>query len=781
MATRKPSRSRRKKTTSRKSRSRRKPAKSWVRRHPILGILALVFVGFALWVLYLDMQITRTFEARRWDLPAQIFAQPLELYQGRALRGADLAGQLRALGYRQVDEVQRPGQFRRQGNRFDVYRRAAVFWDERQPARRFSLSIANDTVARLAGPGSSTPGLIRLDPLMIGSIFAAHGEDRLILAPDELPGMLTDTLRLIEDRRFDDHFGIDLRAVLRAAWVNLRAGGIRQGGSTLTQQLVKSYFLTNERSFRRKAREAVMAVLLELRFSKQEILTAYSNEIYLGQDGARAIHGFGLASQFYFAKPLAELAPAEVALLVAIVRGPSYYSPTRFVDRVRERRDRILNLMAVEQLIDDEALSIALAQPVAVAGRNAERASYYPAFVDVVRRQLARDYSADDLQRIGLRIFTTLDPLSQQLASQHLRTHLQSLADGTPATSNLEGAVVLVDPRLGEVLAVVGGRDRVGTGFNRALDARRQVGSLIKPVVYLAALQTGDWHLASMVDDEPLSMSGDDGRLWEPQNFSGEFEGSMPIARALIESVNVASVRLGSQVGVRRVAATLARLGGPALQNPFASLLLGAVEMTPIEVANVYTSLASDGLRAPLRTVREVVSADGDTLQRYPLTVSTVAGTDALFQLQTALREVMRSGTGRGATATLAPGMVTAGKTGTTNDFRDAWFAGFSRDRLAVVWVGNDDNSPTSLTGSRGALPVWSALMRDVALQGLTFSVPADTELVWINLLNGRASREECENAAALGLPAGTKVAQDDGCAGNSLGSRALQWLRDTF
>lgn len=758
---------------------RRKPSRSWARRHPWLTAGAALTVVFALWVLSLDLRITRTFETRRWDLPARVHAQPLELYAGAPLSADQLEQHLRQLGYLRVAEVSTAGQYRRRGGAFDVFRRAALFWDGEESPQRVRLTVDGGAVSMLREHGGNALTVLRLDALVIGSIFPAHGEDRQVLTPDAIPPLLSDTLRLVEDRRFDSHFGIDVRAVLRAALANIRAGGIRQGGSTLTQQLVKSYFLTNERSFRRKFREAVMAVLLELRYSKDEILTAYINEIYLGQDGARAIHGFGLASQYYFARPLGELDAAQIAMLVAIVRGPSYYQPQRFTERVRERRDRILNMMAEASLIDAAGRDAAIAAPIAVASRLDGAASYFPAFVDVVRRQLARDYSADDLQERGLNVFTTLDPLAQAQAQRHLSEHLQRLANGNDALASLQGAVVLVEPRLGEVLALVGGRDRVSNGFNRAIDARRQIGSLVKPVVYLTALQSGDWHMASIIEDAPLSMAQEDGSLWQPANFSASFDGDMPLVRALAESVNVATVRLGLQLGIKRVAETLERLGGPQLQQPFASLLLGAVEMTPVDVANLYTSLASDGLRPPLRAVREVVTKDASRVQRYPLTIDTVAGSDALFQLNSAMRQVMLRGTGR--SAGLPAGLATVGKSGTTNDFRDAWFAGYSADRLAVVWVGNDDNSPTGLTGSRGALPVWAAVMRDVARESVRLSPPRGSTLAFVDYYTGTQSREGCEEAVSLGLPASTTLQRGARCTRNGFAGKALQWLKDTF
>lgn len=735
---------------------------------------------FLLWVLSLDYRITRTFETRRWDLPARVYAAPSELYVGREVSADQLESQLRQLGYRSDAAAAVPGTYRRAGNRLRVHRRAARFWDGRESASLFEMRFSGGTIASIQNRDGATVSIARLDPLMIGSVFAAHGEDRLVLAPDEVPALLRDTLVLVEDRRFDNHFGIDIRAVVRAAIANIRAGRVTQGGSTLTQQLVKSYFLTNERSYSRKFREAIMSILLEIRFDKQDILTAYINEIYLGQDGGRAVHGFALASQFYFAKPLPELDAAEIAMLVAIVRGPSFYEPNRFAERVRDRRDRILQSMYDTGIVSESELARSLAKPIRVASRDAERANYHPAFVELVRRQLARDYAPDDLQKVGLQIHTTMDPMAQAAAQSALGQHIDRLRQEGAATKAVQGAVVVVDPRLGDIHALIGSRERVGSGFNRALDARRQIGSLIKPVVFLAALQSGDWHMGSVVEDEPLSIAGDDGALWAPQNFSGEFQGTMPLYRALVESVNVATVRLGLAVGVRAVADSLARLGGPVLQQPYPSLLLGAVEMAPIEVALVYMGLASDGLRPPLRAVREVVSADGGTVTRYPFEVDTIAGSDVLYQLQTALRQVMVRGTGRSAAKAL-PTLAMAGKTGTTNDFRDAWFAGFTGDRLAVVWVGNDDNSPTGLTGSRGALPVWTKLMASLSNSGMRLIPPQQSRQVLLHYPTGGETNDRCDDAVAIGVPINTTLKADRQCKSAPVAERALRWLKDTF
>ena len=424
--------------------------------------------------------------------------------------------------------------------------------------------------------------MFRLDPPVVGSVFPVHGEDRLVLSPADVPPLLRAGIKLIEDRRFDAHRGVDAYGLLRALWANLRARRVVQGGSTLTQQLVKNYFLSDEQTIGRKATEAVMAMRLEARYSKEEILVAYLNEVYLGQDGARAVHGFGLASEYYFAKPLAELDVGELALLIGLVKGPSFYDPRKHPDRARSRRNLVLQMLADAHLIDPATAKRSAADPLALRPPGG---SYVPAYLDLVRRHLKRDYAEADLAAAGLAVYTSLDPRAQGAAELALTSHLKRLdAAGRVRGASLEGAVIVAEPNSGDVVAVVGGREVGADGFNRALDARRPIGSLVKPAVYFAAIETGRYNAATVIEDAPIELKLGDGSIWAPQNFEHQTYGRVPMARALAESMNLATVRLGLDIGLPRVAETLQRLGleaRPAL-NP--SLLLGTVEMTPLEV-----------------------------------------------------------------------------------------------------------------------------------------------------------------------------------------------------
>ncbi|MCM2312332.1 MAG: transglycosylase domain-containing protein, partial [Steroidobacteraceae bacterium] len=383
----------------------RKKLSAQVRRTMQRGIavLALLLLVAAIAVVaVLDRRVTAQFEGRRWTLPARVYAQPIDLYAGQQLSAQRFADELERLGYLAVAKPARPGTYRRSGDQVSVFVREFRFADGPQAARALRLGFAGDSISGIRDAAGSEVPVARLDPLLIGSIFPIHGEDRIVVAPDEVPALLPEALKAVEDRKFETHHGVNPLAILRALFVNVRAGQIEQGGSTLTQQLVKSYFLDSRRTLRRKAEEAVMAFILESRFEKADIMNAYINEIYLGQDGRRAVHGFGLASQFYFGKPLAELNLSEIALMVAIVRGPSYYDPRRHAERALERRNLVLRVLAEQGVVSAEDADAAAKKPLGVAEAGRKGGSFYPAFLDLVRRQLRRDYDESDLTEAGL-------------------------------------------------------------------------------------------------------------------------------------------------------------------------------------------------------------------------------------------------------------------------------------------------------------------------------------------------------------------------------------------
>jgi penicillin-binding protein 1B len=756
------------------------------RRFFWLGLLAVVLAAgtaATFYVLYLDHLVVTQFEGRRWTLPAQVYAAPLELYAGAGLSGTDLEHELQRLQYRRVDRLEHPGTYRIQGTRIDVALRAARFADESRPASILSIVATDKGIASVRDSDGKDLPIVRLEPLLIGSIFPIHGEDRIVVTPQEVPTLLPQALTTVEDRKFYSHHGVDPTAIMRALWENVRAGQIEQGGSTLTQQLVKSYFLDPRRTLGRKVREAIMAVSLDSHFSKADLMNAYINEIFLGQDGDRAIHGFGLASQFYFGKPLSELDLHEVALLVAIVRGPTYYDPRRHPDRVRARRDMVLKLMAERGIVKQADALAAEKRPLGVTSRAA--GAYFPAYLDFVRRTLRRDYHEQDLTEAGLRVYTSLEPRAQEQAEKALERELARLDKQKKyPDAKLEGAVVVTSPQSGDVIAIVGSRNVGYDGFNRALDARRAMGSLVKPFIYLTAFETGRYNAATVVQDAPLAIKLANGTVWKPENFTRQTLGPVPVVHALAESLNLATVGVGMDVGLPKIIETLGRFGleRPPAQVP--AILLGAIDVTPMEVAQLYNGLANGGFHTPLRAVRAVISADGKPLKSFPLEVTPVAAPDVVYEVDRMMEQVMEKGTGRAARAVLPANLVVAGKSGTSSDYHDNWFAGFSGSHLAVVWVGYDDNLPTGFTGSSGALPIWARLMAGLGTTSWDAPMPESLAETWIDFSSGLRVDKTCsdDNAVPIAVPVGTELPMKPGCGGSSLQSiveRAGEWIRD--
>jgi penicillin-binding protein 1B len=768
-----------------------RPKRRWLFRVALYGTLGGLIVTVA-YAAYLDFTVRTQFEGKRWAVPARVYARPLELYQGMSL-GPDLfATELQVLRYREVSgSPSSPGSYRRSGGEFRLVTRPFTFLDGQETAVAVRAVFRDGRLAALErADDGRVLDLVRLDPALIGGIYPAHNEDRILVQLAEVPPRLIDALIAVEDRRFHEHHGVAPRAIARAMLVNLRAGSTVQGGSTLTQQLVKNFYLSNERTLGRKLNEAIMAVLLDWHYEKGEILEAYLNEVYLGQDGQRAIHGFGLASQFYFEQPIGELKLHQAALLVALVRGPSYYDPRRNPERAQRRRDLVLDLLVEQGVVGAAEARLAKDQPLGVARRAPSGVTPYPAFLDLVRRQLRRDYRDEDLTSEGLRIFTTLDPLVQRSAEAATATRVGALErrQGLPA-GKLEAAAVVASTAGGEVLAVVGGREPGFAGFNRALDAARPVGSLVKPAVFLAALSRPQHYtLATLVDDGPLSVRMSDGSTWTPSNFDRQHHGAVPVYTALANSYNLSTARIGLSVGLPEVMHTLRRMGVARELNPYPSLLLGATALPPIEVAQMYQSLASGGFHTPLRAIRGVLTADGQPLSRYPLTVQQGFDPAPVYLVNTALQKAVEEGTGRSLAAAF-PGLGIAGKTGTTDGFRDSWFAGFTGDLLAVVWMGADDNTPTGLTGASGALQVWSELMRPLAPKPLRLVRPANVELTWVDPALALRTDAACTPAVELPFISGTAPQGVTPCAAgrretHGVGDaveKTIDWIRGIF
>ncbi|WP_018872442.1 penicillin-binding protein 1B [Thioalkalivibrio sp. ALJ16] len=750
--------------SSSRSRKRSTPRRGRIRR--LLGaggwtLTGLLLAGVAVGGFYvhqLDREIRERFEGQRWALPARVYARPLELYAGRPLTAEALETELRALNYRETPDGAGPGEFRIDDSSARLTTRPFVFGDGPEPAHSVRLRLSGGRVQSVSDQSSGrNVDLMRVEPLLIGSIYPTHGEDRILVDIDEVPRELIGALLAIEDRRFMSHRGIDPVGIGRAAVANLRAGRTVQGGSTLTQQLVKNFYLTRDQTLTRKLNEAVMALLLEYRYDKREILEAYLNEVFLGQAGERAIHGFGQAAQFYYQRPLNELRLDQLALLVGLARGASYYDPRRFPERAKQRRDRVLEAMADTGLAERGRVERALATGLDVSPVMPEGRSRFPAFLDLVRRELRADYADEDLRSDGLRIFTTMDPVVQLRLEERLVQGVDAVVRERGEGGRLEGlqaAAVVTDPQSGEVLGVVGDRNPRYPGFNRAVEAQRQVGSVIKPFVYLAALTNPRrYTLATLLDDSAFTLQLPHGEPWTPRNFDREYRGQVTAWEALVQSYNVATVRLAEDIGVSQVVSLLQTLGLQRNPAPLPSLALGAIELSPLEVAGLYQALANGGYATGTRVIRDVLDQDDAVLSHYGLALQGAVADGSVRVLTHALHDSTREGTGRRIDARLN-GQVVAGKTGTTSNFRDSWFAGFDDRHVAVVWLGMDDNRPTGLTGGVSAAPVWAEIMDGIGVQSLRLEGHPGIEYQGVDLASGlRVDNDDHACEAVKTLP----------------------------
>ncbi|PVZ12556.1 MULTISPECIES: penicillin-binding protein 1B [unclassified Pseudomonas] len=770
-------------TRTRSSRKSKKNAPSrlrtwlgWALKLSLVGLVVLA--GFAV---YLDAIVQEKFAGKRWSIPAKVYARPLELFAGQKLAQKDFLTELDALGYRRVSSVAGPGDASVNGSTVVLNTRGFQFYEGLEPARQVRVRFSGDFVAQVDGAGGDKLPVARLEPLMIGGIYPKNLEDRILIKIDQVPPYLLDTLVAVEDRDFYHHFGVSPKGIVRAMWVNASSGRMRQGGSTLTQQLVKNFYLTNERSITRKVTEAMMAVLLEMHYSKREILEAYLNEVFVGQDGQRAVHGFGLASQFFFGQPLSELKLHQVALLVGMVKGPSYYNPRRYPERALERRNLVLDLLQEQGVATPEAVAAAKKMPLGVTQQGSLGDSSFPAFVDLVKRQLRDDYRDEDLTEEGLRIFTSFDPILQMKAEGAILDTFQRFK-GRKGVDQIESSMVVTNPESGEVQAIVGSRVPGFAGFNRALDAVRPIGSLVKPSVYLTALeQPSKYTLTTWIKDEPFSVKGADGQVWTPQNYERNANGTIFLYQGLAHSLNLSTARLGLDLGVPKVFDTIHKLGVDIDWPAYPSMLLGAGGMSPLQVATMYQTIANGGFNTPMRAIRSVLTADGQPLKRYPFQVQQRFDSGAIYLLQSAMQRVMREGTGRSVYNVLPPSLNLAGKTGTTNDSRDSWFAGFGQDTLAVVWMGRDDNGKTPFTGATGSLQIWTSFMKKVDPLPLDTPMPGNVVNAWINARTGEGSAEGCPDAVQMPYIRGSEPAQGAACGAGPDATPAapvMDWIK---
>lgn len=728
-----------------------------------ITLLVSVVIGAlvaAAYVLKLDDQVKTQFAGKLWALPARVFARPLELYEGQTLLAENLEKELRLLNYTQASESSGTGSFQRDGNTFVIHSRGFQFAEDTEPQRSLELKINKGQVSSLRHVNDTGPlSLMRLEPLLIGNFYPSHNEDRVLVQLDEVSPMLIKGLIAVEDKNYYDHVGVNPKSILRAMLANAKAGQTVQGGSTLTQQLVKNFYLTNERSMKRKVNEATMALLLELHYSKDKILETYLNEIYLGQNKKRAIHGFGLASQFYFSRPIRELETDQVALLIGMAKGASYYDPRRFPDRALERRNLVLDIMAREGVISTADAETYKTRPLHITANAPPSVSPFPAYLELVKSQLQRDYQEEDLRSEGLLIFTAMDPIVQLTSEKVLSDRVEQLEkEERIQTGKLNGALVVSSVQDGEVLAMVGGRDVRYAGYNRAIDAKRQIGSLVKPGVYLAALENPDQYtLSTLISDGPVKVRLSNGMVWEPGNYDDRDRGLVTLEEALVQSRNTPTVRVGVTLGMPKIVEKLHAMGIVADIPPYPSVLLGALELSPLEVQQMYQTIASGGSYTPLKSIRSVMDSFGRTLRRYPLNIQQVTTPEANYLLTYAMNEVTKRGTASYLSKVLPAWKNSAGKTGTTNNKRDSWYAGFTGQHVASVWVGRDDNKETGLTGGSGAIKVWADLFKVLPTRPLKPVRPGNVRFVKVDADTGLLYNPSCGKSQTLPFVRGTQ------------------------
>ncbi|HHS9919105.1 TPA: bifunctional glycosyl transferase/transpeptidase [Klebsiella variicola subsp. variicola] len=703
---------------------RRKRRWLWLWLLVKLGIVFAVLI--AAYGVYLDQKIRSRIDGKVWELPAAVYGRMVNLEPDMQISKNEMVRLLNATQYRQVSAMTRPGEYTVQANSIEMIRRPFDFPDSKEGQVRARLTFDGDHLETIENMDNNRQfGFFRLDPRLITMLQSPNGEQRLFVKRSGFPDLLVDTLLATEDRHFYEHDGISLYSIGRAVLANLTAGRTVQGASTLTQQLVKNLFLSSERSYWRKANEAYMALIVDARYSKDRILELYMNEVYLGQSGDNEIRGFPLASLYYFGRPVEELSLDQQALLVGMVKGASVYNPWRNPKLALERRNLVLRLLQQQQVIDQELYDMLSARPLGVQPRGGV-ISPQPAFMQMVRQELQAKLGDKVKDLSGVKIFTTFDSVAQDAAEK-------AATEGIPVLkkqrklADLETAMVVVDRFTGEVRAMVGGAEPQFAGYNRAMQARRSIGSLAKPATYLTALsQPNQYRLNTWIADAPVTIRLSNGQTWSPQNDDRRFSGQVMLVDALTRSMNVPTVNLGMALGLPAVVDTWTKLGAPKNQlNAVPAMLLGALNLTPIEVAQAFQTIASGGNRAPLSALRSVIAEDGTVLyQSYPQAERAVPAQAAYMTLWT-MQQVVQRGTGRQLGAKY-PGLHLAGKTGTTNNNVDTWFAGIDGSQVTITWVGRDNNQPTKLYGASGAMSIYQRYLANQTPTPLALTAPED-------------------------------------------------------
>ncbi len=746
------------------------PWRSYLQIFALVAVPLSFFLG--VYLFYLDYTIRTKFESHRWNLPSRVYADAFYLYPGQKASPASVEERLQRLSYKRVaSSVKSAGEFAKDASSVTVYLHTFSYPSEEFAGFPLTLRFDQNQLKEIRrNDTDETLRTLRLEPELIGSIFDDKMEDRSLVTLAEIPEPLIQAVIAIEDERFYQHHGIDPLAVLRAFLTDLLHLRAMQGGSTLTQQLVKNYFLTPEKTLVRKLNEMLMAVLLEIRYSKEEILEAYFNEIYFGQRGPVSVTGVEEAARFYFSKGVSQLTLAESALLAGLIRAPGAYSPYHNLTKAYDRRNFVLKSMLDQDLIDAKDFEAAKREKIVLPkAKTSSQVFQAPYFIDFVQSELKEHYPAEVLKSEGLRIFTTLDMEMQEVAEAAVTARLSELETGSPKLKKLreegqtlQGALIALQPQTGAIRALVGGRDFETSQFNRVRDAHRQPGSAFKPFVYLTALSEG-YTLASTVEDTSFTVKAGE-EDWTPKNYDKVEHGPVTLREALEKSYNIATSRLAIAVGLEKIVKIAHAAGITSPMEAFPALALGAFEVTPLELVQAYTLFPNQGTGTRPIAITAVVTREGVVLEKKGFEMKKIVSPELAYLMNHALRGVLDRGTASSA-RTLGFTGLGAGKTGTTSDYRDSWFVGYTPDLLALTWVGYDDGTLTGLSGASGALPIWTRLMTQVNPPGaLKSDFPATDRIVRVKVsktggryrsgcgepfeevfLEGTEPKEECE------------------------------------
>ncbi|NQY62116.1 MAG: penicillin-binding protein 1B [Alteromonadaceae bacterium] len=721
--------------------------------------MLIIAVTIGIYSIYLDSKVRNKFEGQRWQVPIQVFGKIDQLQLNAPININGITETLGANGYKKVTTVTQAGHYAATKNRLIIYRRKFDFGAGIEPTAKILIDVKNNKITQLTLDNRPVKQ-VTLEPILIDRILPESKEDRILISLENVPEQLLDTLLLVEDRDYYFHAGISPVGILRALYKNFRAGRTVQGGSTLTQQLVKNMFLTRDKTLWRKVNEAIMALILEYRYSKDQLLEAYLNEVYLGQHYANGIYGFGLAAKFYFGKSIEQLNIEQMAMLIGQVKGPSYYDPWRYPERAKNRRDLILKLMFQQHYLSQVDFEYAIESPLSIRKHRRLQKQNYPAYLQLVKQEL-NQHLLDVQQQSGIRVFTGFSHFSQQNLQQTVSNLLPSL-EKKYQQSDLQAAMLVTDIPSGEIRALVGDRKSGYAGFNRALHAQRPIGSLIKPAVYLAALERYEqFNLASILKDKPIVLTSDAGKEWRPKNHDGKFRQQVSLNDGLVYSLNVPTVNLGMKLGLNKVIDAIGLQGYTKDITARPSLLLGAINMSPYEINQLYLPVAAKGMYQKSHAITKILSSQSEVLWQYKNQMEQRFSTQASFLIDHALNQVTKKGTAKSLTWRLKNKRL-AGKTGTSNDLRDSWFIGYDAKHLVTTWVGKDDNKTTKLTGSSGALVLFADFMKKQGVVNKPIKTPDGIELALFETKSGHAVTANCSDTIEYpAIKAGIKIKAD--------------------